>query len=398
MAAASKGRVAIASCHDKVNFGSVLQAWATQEAVCSLGYEAVTIDKRGLGAEIGRGRRGYYAGHVLDLGLYRAKLGFVGHRVRQKLDGGFGAKMRQRREAFAAFERSAFDFTDRTATFAELGQLVSSYDTVLVGSDQLWLPVNIAGDYFTLSWVQPPTHKVAYSTSFGVSELPGKYLRRTGEFLVDFDAVSVREDSGADLVQAATGRRCCVVCDPTMLLPRQRWEQLAADVTVEPPQEPYLLCYFLGKNIWNRECAKRLADERGLKVVAIAHPDEYVAFDDTYADVYPWKAGPADWVRLVLGASFVCTDSFHGTVFSSVFEVPFVSFRRHQGMGAQSTNSRLDTLLGALGQPDRICEAPGDFDAIAARDIDFPSLRSRLQAYRAESLEFLESALAGEGT
>lgn len=392
---ASNKRIAIASCPDKVNFGSVLQSYATQRFVGDLGYEALTIDKSGLGGEISRGRRSYYAENILNLDLYRAKLGFVGHRIKQKLDRDFGAKMAERRSAFGRFDAAHFNYTPRTSSFDELGKLSREFGAVVVGSDQLWLPVNIAGDFYTLSFVERPARKIAYATSFGVSTLPERYLRRTGEFLSDFSVISVREDTGAELVRQATGNACRVVCDPTMLLTAEQWLS-TADPAFELPSEPYVFCYFLGKNIWNRECAIEYARERGLKIVVIAHPDEYVPFDDTYGDYYPYNAGPAEWVRLVAGASAVFTDSFHGSVFSNLFGRPFFSFRRHENAGAQSTNSRIDTLLNVLGDPDRICESKEQFRSAAGEDIDFDEVKERLEAYRSESAGFLRSALAGE--
>lgn len=394
--AEAKGKIAIASCPDKVNFGSVLQSWATERAVSGLGYEALTIDKRGLGAEIRRGRRTYYREHLLDLSLYRAKLGFVGHRVRQKVDREFGRRMAERLAAFRAFEEGRFAYTPRTSTFVELAEAVSGCGTVVVGSDQLWLPVNIAGGYFTLEWVEPPVRRVSYATSFGVSELPGRYMRRTAGFLEGFAAVSVREDTGADLVERARGERPAVVCDPTMLLSAGDYRRGLVDPAYGVPSEPYVFCYFLGKNVWNRECAKGLARETGCRIVAVAHPDEYVAYDDTYADAYPWGAGPAEWVALLAGARYVCTDSFHGSVFSTLFNVPFFTFRRHEGMGSQSTNSRLDTLLSRIGASGRLCETPEAFRDAMARDVDWASINANVAAYRAESRTWLEAALAGK--
>lgn len=394
--AEAKGKIAIASCPDKVNFGSVLQSWATERAVGALGYDALTIDKRGLGSEIGRGRRSYYMEHLLDLSLYRAKLGFVGHRVRQKTNKEFGRRMAERRAAFRAFEEGRFAYTPRTSTFAELAEAVSDCGTVVVGSDQLWLPVNIAGGYFTLEWVEPPVRRVSYATSFGVSELPGRYMRRTAEFLEGFAAVSVREDTGADIVERARGVRPAVVCDPTMLLSAEDYRRELVDPSYGIPSEPYVFCYFLGKNVWNRECARELARETGCKIVAIAHPDEYVAHDDAYADVYPWGAGPAEWVSLLANARYVCTDSFHGSVFSTLFNVPFFTFRRHEGMGPQSTNSRLDTLLSSIGAPGRLCETPEAFRVATAREVDWVSVNANVAAYRAESRAWLEAALSGE--
>ena len=389
------GKIAIASCPDKMNFGSVLQSWATERAVRDLGYEAVTINKRPLGAAICHGRRSYYLEHLLDADLYRAKLGFVGHRVRQKVDRRFGEEISERRAAFCAFEGARFSFAPEASSFAELAEVVSDCRAVLVGSDQLWLPVNIAGRYFTLEWVEPPVRKVSYSTSFGISELPGKYMERTSEFLRGFSAVSVREDSGADIVEEATGRRPLVVCDPTMLLSPNDYRQLF-NPAFEMPEGPYVLCYLLGRNIWNRVCAMELAERTGCRIVAIAHPDEYVAYDDSYADFYPWSAGPAEWVQLLANAEFVCTDSFHGTVFSSLFHVPYFTFRRHEGMGTQSTNSRLDTLLGRLGTEGRLCESSEAFRSAMACDVDWDAVDSRVSDFRAESLSYLVAALTGE--
>lgn len=385
-------RVAIASCHDKFNFGSALQAYATQISLDCMGVDAFTIDKRSLGKDISKGRNDYYREHFLDFELYHAKLGFVNHRLKQKIDPSFGKKMSERKAAFRRFESSHFRFTPKTRSFDELAELVSDYDTVLAGSDQIWLPVNIAGDYYTLSFVPPCVRKVSYASSFGVSNLSAKYLAKTKEFLSDFAAISVREDTGANIVEEATGKRCQVVCDPTMLLNRQQWSTFADAADIEVPDEPYVFCYFLGNNAWNRDCAVELA-KRGLKIVAVAHGDEYIKTDDEYADFYPWGAGPAEWVKLLSHASYVCTDSFHGTVFSNIFHVPFFSFRRHENAGSQSTNSRIDTLLNILGNADRICESAEQFKEALSRDIDFDSVEGRLAVYRAKSEAWLASAL-----
>lgn len=386
-------KIAVASCHDKKNFGSMLQAWATERAVDLLGHDVVTIDKTGLGGDIARGRRSYYREHLLDLELYRAKLGFVGHRVRQKTNKVFGSEMGRRYRAFDRFAADRFRLSPSFGSFEELGEWAQGLDAVVVGSDQLWLPVNIAGRYYTLDFVKKPCNKVSYATSFGVSELPGRYMDEVARFLPTFFAISVREDTGADIAEKATGARPQVVCDPTMLLDRAEWSSVA-DMSLVP-DVPYAFCYFMGKNVWQRECVRREADRRGLKLVAIAHPDEYVPYDDTYADVYPWDAGPAEWVGLISRAEMVFTDSFHGSAFSNIFERPFVSFRRHINAGAQSTNSRIDSLLGRLGLESRICESAELFDAIASDGVDFATSRRRLEAFRSDSLSFLEEALSG---
>lgn len=385
-------KIAIASCHDKFNFGSMLQAYATERAIAELGFDVETIDKRGIGKDIAKGRNAYYLENLFNAALYKAKIGFVGHRIRQKLNPAFGREMGQRYDSFRSFENTHFHLTSRASSFRELSELVSSFDAVVVGSDQLWLPVNIAGDYFTLSFVKPPVRKVSYATSFGVSSLSEEYLEKTKRFLSDFDAISVRETTGEELVEQATGRACTVVCDPTMLMTADQWGMVARQPE-EVPADSYIFCYFMGKNLWNRECARALAKRTGCKIVAIAHPDEYVKYDDGYADFYPWSAGPAEWVWLISHASYVCTDSFHGSVFSNLFGVPFFSFRRHENMGAQSTNSRIDTLLDRLGDIDRICESREAFDCAVKREIDFTAVEKNISQYRVESTAWLADAL-----
>ena len=97
------------------------------------------------------------------------------------------------------------------------------YDAVVVGSDQLWLPVNIDGGYFTLEWVDPSVRRISYATSIGLSYLDDFCLGRMRRFLDGYYAVSVREESAASLVEKATGMRPQVTCDPTMLLSREQW-------------------------------------------------------------------------------------------------------------------------------------------------------------------------------
>lgn len=386
-------RVALATCHDKYNYGSMLQAWATQEFLKDRGFDVRTIDKVGLKGAISVGRREHYARHVTDAQMYVEKAPFALHRARQKLSRRFGREMGERRAAFDAFARDRFHLTRRTYSFDDARELSTEYDALVVGSDQLWLPVNVAGGYYTLSWAASGVRKVAYATSFGLSELDGWTSRRAGEFLQDYYAVSVREESGADIVEGATGMRPTVVCDPTMLLDAARWREMADSARIDAPGDSYVLAYFLGRNAWQRKVVRAFANAHGFKVVAVAHNDSFVRADEGYADLYPWDAGPAEWVRLIDGADLVCTDSFHGTLFSSILETPFVSFRRHSE-GDQSTNSRLDTLLGMLGLEDRLCRDPGEFEPIVATQIDFAEVNARAAERREASARWLVDSLS----
>lgn len=384
--------IAIASCYDKYNYGSVLQAYATQLALRELGVEAVTLDKGRLGGAIGKGRRSYYRRNLFNIDLYKAKMGFGLFILRRKIDGKLRANVAKRRKAFDAFAADHFDLSPSFSSFEDLGRFCEDFDSVVVGSDQLWLPVNIAGDYFTLSFVPDSVRKVSYATSFGFSQLPPYYMGKARQFLETFAAISVREDSGKAIIEEL-GLDAQVVCDPTMLLSREEWA--AASEPVESlPDNPFILCYFLGNNPWQRECAKLLKQQTGCSIVALSHLDEYIASDDEgFADLQPYDVSPLQWVTLFKNASYVMTDSFHGSVFSSLFNRPFFAFRRHSGVGGQSTNSRLDTLLTRLALESRICESTEDFVLKKDDVLDFGVANARIAGYRRESLLWLKKGL-----
>ncbi|WP_251212528.1 polysaccharide pyruvyl transferase family protein [Adlercreutzia murintestinalis] len=384
--------IAIASCYDKHNYGSVLQAYATQFAIAQLGFDVITLNKDGLTAQLRVNRSRYYRRNILDLSMYRAKKGFVLHRLRKKLDPRFKEKMDERKEAFDAFIGEHFSLAPEVPTFAALSEYCEQFSSVVVGSDQLWLPVNIAGDYYTLSFVPEGVNKVSYATSFGVSRLPEFYFQEMAHYLSGYHAISVREESGQKIV-AEMGYDCEVVADPTLLLSRDDWDKLA-DGGLQVSKEPYVFCYFMGKNIWNRECAKRLAQASGCKIIAVSHLDEYVAYDDRgFADYQPYRVGPAQWLDLIKGAAYVCTDSFHGTVFASLYNKTLFVFRRHEQMGTQSTNSRLDTLLKRLGLGKRMCGTKDHFESIIEEPVDFSRVNRSIVQYRDSSAKWLASAL-----
>ena len=112
----------------------------------------------------------------------------------------------------------------------------------------------------------------------------------------------------------------------------------------------------MGDNPEQREFVKRLAKEKGLKIVALLHLDQFIETDEHYADYTPWNISPADFVNLVKYAEYVCTDSFHGTVFSIIYSRNFFTFKRFNKKASLSTNTRITSLLTRIGLMDRLVE------------------------------------------
>ena len=110
-------------------------------------------------------------------------------------------------------------------------------------------------------------------------------------------------------------------------------------------------------------------------------------------DYVPYDVSPADFVNLVKNTDYVCTDSFHGTVFSIIYKRDFFTFKRFSDKATLSTNSRIDTLLGRMELQDRLVKEGYIAKDMLSRKIDQNAVQGRLAAFREESLNYLIGAL-----
>ena len=149
--------------------------------------------------------------------------------------------------------------------------------------------------------------------------------------------ICVREESGKRLIKGLVGRDVPVVCDPTLLFTGEEWLSIQKQEIII--KEPYILCYFLGNNPPHRKFAERLKNATGCKIVALTHLDEYVKSDEGYADYMPYDIDPADFLNLIRNAEYVCTDSFHCSVFSMLYKKIFFTFKRYTRKTRSSTKA-----------------------------------------------------------
>ena len=386
-------KTAIVSCYFQPNYGSMLQALATQMALDKLGYENETICIDGLNREIRSAKIRYFARASLTSDILLSKAGMALARMRRKLSRGTYTQMMQARlQAFTDFETEHFRMSECYGSRAELTQACADqYSAVLVGSDQLWLPANIAADYYTLSFVPDSVNTIAYATSFGQAQLPRASERAAMRFLSCIRHIGVREKSGQKIVAKLTGRRVPVVADPTLLFDGREWMRVQQEAPLF--EGKYIFCYFLGNNPRHREFASRLSAETGCRIVALQHVDEYVRSDEDYADETPWAVGPGDFLNLIRNAEWVLTDSYHCTAFSMQYERKFFTFRRYHRKTKQSTNSRLDTLLTQCGVAERLLSGKEEISVCTGLEIDFSDVRSRITRLREYSWRYLTDAL-----
>ena len=374
----------------------MLQALATQKILDDLGYDNETVCIDGLKKEINRSKAVYFAKAALTSDFLAYKVGKLLNKVRVKLgDKEFVRNTSVRHETFQKYKMRSFRVSDRMDSLDLFGEYCKkNYSTVLVGSDQLWLPANIAADYYTLNKVPDGINKIAYATSFGQSVLPGNIRKKAMLFLNRIDHISVREHTGQKIVKKETGRRVPLVCDPTLLFTGDEWLKIQK---VEPIRKgKYIFCYFLGNNPEHRVFARKLKEKTGCRIISLIHLPEYKKCDIGYADETPYDIDPADFINLIRNARYVCTDSFHCCVFSILYRKQFFAFRRYTKDTKISTNSRLDTLFKVTGIQNKILKGTEKIDENLFVDINFDHVFERLEKFRKKSLRYLTDSIKDE--
>lgn len=346
-------KVALAINYDYHDYGGMLQAFATQRFLEKQGIDSDAINFDNVKGDISRRKWKYFLSNMMDISIVKEKSRLIEKKIRQKTNARLKAQMAERDNAFDKFCTSHFKVSrpfDSWEDMAESSQ--KEYDAVIVGSDQLWLPSNVMADYYTLNWVPRNVKKIAYATSFGIGNIPQKYKEMYRQYLIRIDYLSARETSGQEIISELTDRSVPLVNDPALLLDANGWDEVIKDKPII--NDKYIFCYFMGDNPEQRDFVKRLAKEKGLKIVALLHLDQFIETDEHYADYTPWDISPADFVNLVKYAEYVCTDSFHGTVFSILYSRNFFTFKRFNKKASLSTNTRITSLLTRIGLMDRL--------------------------------------------
>lgn len=253
----------------------------------------------------------------------------------------------------------------------------------ICGSDQIW-NYGILGCK-RIYFGKRDKLNISFSASFGVYVIPYKFRKQYKKGLSNFKAISVREEAGKRIVEELTGRTDVeVLVDPTMLLTAEEWDK----VSKRPEQldllksEKYILNYFLGElpEEWNNEI-NRIAKENECEVINIL--DKKSPF---------YQTGPSEFLYLEKNAFMVCTDSFHSSVFSIIYDTPFVVFDRQQ-KGLVSMNSRIDTLLSKFKLEDRRYNGKITEKLLKC---DYTEAKKILEKEKEKSINFLKKALEME--
>lgn len=340
-------KVGIVTLYVGQNFGNKLQNYAVEQICLQNGFQPVTL-KYEIAPEPVVEKKGKLSKltprHVLS--YIKSKLSSRCHiknsdtcvlkqfnywrRNKAEID----ALFKSRIAAYNVFDYKYLHYGQKTICLSESADhWTEEYAIFLSGSDQVWNPYYQSVNEATFLRFAPMEKRAAIAGSFGVSTIPDNRIKDFARWLNEFRFLSVREEAGAKIITELCGKDAPILADPTMIVKKEVWDKVSKKPKFALPSK-YILTYFLGDR--TRAYGKfigKIKQQYNLEVVNLLDimQPQYLACD------------PAEFIFCVANADIVCTDSFHATVFSILYKVPFVTFDRAEG--TRSMGSRINTLL-----------------------------------------------------
>jgi len=384
--------IGLVTCYFHHNYGSMLQAYATEMIMQRFGLPYQTIACKAPITYM-EGCKLMYIIKKLMIGDWKMRLGKIKIEREKKNNPEFAKNWSERDDAFNEFAQKMFKVSPYCENRKELTKMALNYSAFFFFFYQLWRTDSVEYGYYTLEWVPDEIRKIAYSTSIGVKVVPWFQVKKNKRFMNRFHSIALREQSACDLVYRLTGRKVQVVLDPTLLFTGEEWMGIQQ---VQPLTEGrYIFCYLLGNNPEQREFINKVKGETGMKIVALQHLDDYIPSDEAFADEAPYNVGPAEFLNYIRNAEYVFTDSFHCSVFSILYKKNFFTFSRFSETARQNTNTRIDNLLNLVGLSDRKIAADKAVRDVLDKPCDFMGVDDRLNTLRKSSFAYLDKAFKG---
>ena len=362
------------------NYGATLQAVALNQVINHMGYGAENLDYN----DLSRVKRGLSTSSEIKNSIWNT--------VRFILAGN------KRAEFFQTFRDKYLILSkEKWVSQKELLDNPPNYDVYVSGSDQIWNPDVINGDYnYLLEFVPDRGKKISYASSFGKGKIQECYIEKYRQLLSQYQCLGVRESSGKELIEQLTGKEANVVLDPTLLLDDKNWEKLAG---AKNEKGRYILCYYMpGDKIVNaaiKKISEALSRSSGLHIINLGLKEYYKLVPGMDCRI---NAGPGEFVRLFLDADYVITNSFHGTAFAINFGKKLCVPVNGNLDSAMSRHTRLIDFLKMVHRQNAIYLISEKNN----NEIDFKcnieeSLRI-IDKLRNDSLRYLKNAIEEEKT
>lgn len=372
-------KIGIMTFHASNNCGSMLQAYALQNILKKeLGEESEIINFSN------ENQQDMYA-------LFRKMDSFkdVGINIATSV---FYNKFKKHYKDYKKFMNKDLKLSEASyVTSEELKNMTEKYDILITGSDQVWnIKCKDADDAYYLNFAKN-VKKIAYAPSFGATNIieESDDTEKYKNYMMDFKALSCRENNGSKWIKKLTGRDAPVLLDPTLLLNSSEWDKL---INTAESDKKYIFYY-----------AFKYSDEVNAKVKMIS---EKTKMPVIIMDVKWWlkkgikngfkiskDGGPLEFLRLVRNASLVLTTSFHGTVFSIIYNKKFwfLDSSMHN-----KNDDRAFTLLESVGLENRMVDVKNADNIDIMKEIDYSEPNKKLQKLQQKSINYLKENIKDE--
>lgn len=340
------------------NVGAMLQCYALQQTIIKKGNECDVIDYICDAAD-----------RTFSIHSFRVK------GLKKYITSCIGVISRlPKKPTFNKFRKEKLHTTSKCKR-NEIHQFDNIYDGYIVGSDNVWnskltgLDVN----YF-LDFVSDNHKKASYAASLGMGKVPNSERDTFKYYLNQFERVTVREEVAAADINLLIEKPVIDTCDPTFFLSREEWDKLL----IEPTEKHYVLVYHMSPSVSFVNFAKNVAKAKGLPIVYIPFPYGFCR-----CSMKP-HIGPCQWLGYIKNADYVITDSFHGCVFSTIYE-------RNLIIKISQLGERIKNLTEKIGIQNRIVDTVEQ--AINLPQMDYTKTRINISTYRTNGLTNLDNIL-----
>lgn len=363
-------KVNVITMHRAINYGAVLQTYATVKYLENMGYEVEIIDYIP--------KRFRTKNKLLFVNPRRNKSIF--HRI-AFITACFPGRLAHD-YIFGSFIKRNFKLT--SASYYNIDDLrinIPQADIYITGSDQVWNTdiEKRVDEAFFLDFVPKGKKRIAYAASFGKDSLNDEETEKIKQLINKYDNISVREDSGLKILKSLGRDDTKHVMDPALLLTKEQWEEKSTPRLIK---EKYVLIYQLNPSDKLIKYANEIAKAKNLRVAKFGW--DYIKPNGVDINLYYKK--PEDFLSAVKYADFIVTDSFHGIVFSLNFNKLFIC------VAPPKYSGRLESILRETNLENRLIKESFDINSIL-REIDYTKINEHFNNSRNEAKQYLENAL-----
>lgn len=366
-------KVEIITRHAVANYGSILQAYATQKAIENLGYESEIINY------IRTDEQGKNIGNTMLKRNKKWNRNFITRCIYRALQ---TPVYNNSYKKFESFRKEFLKETKELYNDGETLKKIKDVDIYCTGSDQVWGKIGDSeyDENYFLDFVPKGKKCISYAASFGKNEITKNLMEKLPILLQKYNDITVREDSAQEMLKNM-GIMSRQVLDPTLLLKKEDWEAVTSN---KVKSKGYVLIYQLHEDKKLEEYAKKFAKKVGKPLVRIS-----------ISWLYKFKSGklaylptPNEFLGYFKNCEYVITDSFHATVFSIIFNKKFIDILPN------GTGTRIVSLLKVLDLEGRIVSDYEDF-SLKNKKINYDNVNKKLKIEREKSVKILEEILKG---